>query len=187
MSADVVNLHAQVEAVLATLVKAATVELIKLFEGRHRASAWGPDATQRAGGEETSEITDSLWTGGAKRSVGVQVDPRDTCGMLILPVSELLCRERHGGGWGFTPPPTLLLCPERTRRVQECATILNPSPTSRRCPGPPIARGSFEGFQGAAAGGSEATDRCGFMGTRSTCGAPSGHILDCGWGGVAIV
>lgn len=101
MSADVVNLHAQVEAVLGTLVKAATVELIRLFEGGHRASAWGPDVTQRAGGKETSEVTDSLWTGDAKRSVGVQVDPRDICGMLTLPAH---------------PPVLRLRCPERTRR-----------------------------------------------------------------------
>lgn len=52
----------------------------------------------------------------------------------------------------------------------------NPPPTPRRCPGPPVRRGWFEGSQGAAAGGgsasqpsrsgSEATGRCEFTGRR---------------------
>lgn len=70
------NLQAQVEAVLGSLVKAATVELIKLFEGGFRATARGPDGNQCA---------DSRSTEGTKRSVGVQVDPQDTYGMLALP------------------------------------------------------------------------------------------------------
>lgn len=85
MSADELDLQAQVEAILGTLVRAASVELIKLFESRFRASASGPDATQRAGGKGGSEVTDSLSSGGAKRSVGVQVEP-DCVGMSGLPV-----------------------------------------------------------------------------------------------------
>lgn len=86
MSAEELNLQAQVEAILGTLVRAASVELIKLFESRFRASATGPDATQRDGGEEGFEVTDSLSSGGAKRSVGVQVEAPDCVGMSGLPV-----------------------------------------------------------------------------------------------------
>lgn len=80
MSAEDANLQAQVEAVLGTLVKAATVELIKLFESSFRVSALS--RTQRAGGKETFEVTDTLSAGAAKRSVGVQVEPQGTFGML---------------------------------------------------------------------------------------------------------
>lgn len=80
MSAEDANLKAQVEAVLGTLVKAATVELIKLFESRFRVAA--PSPTPCAGGKETFEVTNSLSTGGTKRSVGVQVEPQGTFGML---------------------------------------------------------------------------------------------------------
>lgn len=101
MSADVVNLQAQVEAVLGSLVKAATVELIKLFEGRFRATARGPDGTRCADGEETFEVTNSLSTEGTKRSVGVQVDPQDTYGMLALPVFLPSCAGDGFGQAGF--------------------------------------------------------------------------------------
>ncbi|TWW72957.1 zinc finger protein 135 [Takifugu flavidus] len=95
MSADVVNLQAQVEAVLGSLVKAATVELIKLFEGRFRATARGPDGTRCADGEETFEVTNSLSTEGTKRSVGVQVDPQDTNGVLVPPLDEDGLKDRR--------------------------------------------------------------------------------------------
>lgn len=76
MSASVVNLQAQVESVLGALVKAATVELTKLFESKYRASALDVDAgpTPGKGGNETVETPDSLSTGDTKRSIGVQVD-----------------------------------------------------------------------------------------------------------------
>lgn len=107
MSADVVNLQAQVEAVLGSLVKAATVELIKLFEGRFRATARGPDGNQCADGK----VPNSRSTEGTKRSVGVQVDPQDTYGMLALPVfpPELLCRDRSGR-LDFFPSPSCTVC-----------------------------------------------------------------------------
>lgn len=80
MSAEDANLQAQVETVLGTLVKAATVELIKLFESRFRVSARSP--SQCAGGKQSFEVSDSLSTGGTKRSVGVQVEAQGTFGML---------------------------------------------------------------------------------------------------------
>lgn len=140
MSADVVNLQAQVEAVLGSLVKAATVELIKLFEGRFRATARGPDGTQCADGEETFEVTNSLSTEGTKRSVGVQVDPQDTHGMLALPVLPRVVVQGQIGQAGFFrvqhPPALFAFMHERSAsctalvrlhsfqgRVEECATI----------------------------------------------------------------
>ncbi|CAB1434044.1 unnamed protein product [Pleuronectes platessa] len=75
MSADVVDLQAQVESVLVALVKAATVELTKLFESRYRASA-----AVAAGRTEDRREHDTLETpagpsaADTKRSIGVQVD-----------------------------------------------------------------------------------------------------------------
>lgn len=197
MSADVVNLQVQVEAVLGSLVKAATVELIKLFEGRFRATVRSPDATQCADGKETFEVTNSSSTEGTKRSVGVQVDPQDTYGVLPLPVfPRVVVQGQIRAGWIFFESDTLLHCHvclrarafsttlvrlhSFQRRLEECVTIETLPPTPRRCPGPPVRRGWFEGSQGAAAGGgsapqpsrfgSEATGRCGFMRRRSKSG-----------------
>lgn len=64
MSAGVVNLQAQVESVLGALVKAATVELTKLFESRYQASA--VDVGLRQVKSEDGSLD--------KRSIGVQVD-----------------------------------------------------------------------------------------------------------------
>ncbi|XP_014857691.1 PREDICTED: zinc finger and BTB domain-containing protein 14-like [Poecilia mexicana] len=74
MSADVVNIQAQVETVLGALVKAASVELIKLFESRYRAE---PVAAGRAEEEQRHGSLESLcavWNGDSKRSIGVQVE-----------------------------------------------------------------------------------------------------------------
>lgn len=74
MSADVVNIQAQVETVLGALVKAASVELIKLFESRYRGS---PVVVGRAEGDERKEGLESIfgaWNGKNKRSIGVQVE-----------------------------------------------------------------------------------------------------------------
>ncbi len=81
------NLQAQVEAVLGALVKAATVELTKLFESRYRASALDVDVgrTEDKGGNETLEPLGSLSAGDTKRSVGVQVDEH------LYPELELCC------------------------------------------------------------------------------------------------
>lgn len=76
MSAGGVNLQAQVESVLGALVKAATVELTKLFESRYRASALdgktGPIEDRKE--NETLETLSGLFTQKTKRSIGVQVD-----------------------------------------------------------------------------------------------------------------
>ncbi|XP_023277574.1 zinc finger protein 354C-like [Seriola lalandi dorsalis] len=76
MSAGVVNLQEQVESVLGALVKAATVELTKLFESKYQASAVdmevGRNEDKRE--NETLEKPDSLSTADTKRSIGVQVD-----------------------------------------------------------------------------------------------------------------
>lgn len=92
MSAENANLQAQVEAVLGTLVKAATVELVKMFESRFQMSALSP--TQRAGGKEASELTGSLSTGGTKRSVGVQVETQGIYGMLNFLFLQSSCAGR---------------------------------------------------------------------------------------------
>ncbi|XP_029971255.1 zinc finger protein 628 [Salarias fasciatus] len=69
MSTGVVTLQAQVESVLGRLVKAATVELTKLFESRYQASAGGAG---RAEGRDPEAPCGAA--GDTKRSVGVQVD-----------------------------------------------------------------------------------------------------------------
>uniref|UniRef100_A0A1A7XWL1 C2H2-type domain-containing protein n=1 Tax=Iconisemion striatum TaxID=60296 RepID=A0A1A7XWL1_9TELE len=78
MSAGFVNLQAQVESVLGSLVKAASVELIKLFESRYRASVVEVGLT---GGEEDNkpwESLDGAFCEDGKRSIGVQVE-KDIC------------------------------------------------------------------------------------------------------------
>ncbi|KAL6104686.1 uncharacterized protein ACO6RY_14360 [Pungitius sinensis] len=70
MSAGVASLQAQVELVLGALVKAATVELTKLFESGYRASL---DAG-RAEDKGRPATPGRLSTGDTTRSIGVQVD-----------------------------------------------------------------------------------------------------------------
>ncbi|XP_077354372.1 uncharacterized protein LOC144002754 [Festucalex cinctus] len=73
MSADAVNIHAQVESVLGALVKVATVELTKLFESRCR--AWAATVeVGRAGKGKGNESPDSLSSAERTRSIGIQVD-----------------------------------------------------------------------------------------------------------------
>ncbi|XP_067461183.1 uncharacterized protein si:rp71-1g18.1 [Thunnus thynnus] len=73
MSAGVVDIQAQVESVLAALVKVASVELTKLFESRYRASALDVQLGRTEDGKE-NETVESLSKGNRKRSIGVQVD-----------------------------------------------------------------------------------------------------------------
>lgn len=84
------NLQAQVESVLGALVKAATVELTKLFESRYRASALDVDVGRNEDKREneTVETLDSLSIEDTKRSIGVQVDrdmypPFELCGVCV--------------------------------------------------------------------------------------------------------
>ncbi|KAM9719942.1 uncharacterized protein ACNS7B_020587 [Menidia menidia] len=118
MSARGATLQAQVESVLGTLVRAATLELIKLFESRYRASAadgglaedntqseaWGPPLGGPLGG---------LWSGDAKRNIGIQVE-EDTPPLSELPDPTFLCDGgclKEPGGVevvGLTPPELLL-------------------------------------------------------------------------------
>ncbi|XP_051264913.1 zinc finger protein 585A [Dicentrarchus labrax] len=102
MSAGAVNLQAQVESVLGALVKAATVELTKLFESRYGASALDVDVgrTENKRENATLETLSSLSTGDTKRSIGVQVDediysPLELCGSPSLSDGDCLgeCRE----------------------------------------------------------------------------------------------
>ncbi|KAG8013903.1 Calsequestrin-1 [Nibea albiflora] len=76
MSEGVVNLQAQVESVLGALVKAATVELTKLFESRYGASVLAVDAgrTVNKGENDSMETLHSVPTSDTKRSIGVQVE-----------------------------------------------------------------------------------------------------------------
>lgn len=102
MSAGVVNLQAQVESVLGALVKAATVELTKLFESRYGASTLDVDAgrTDIKRENETLESLQGSSTGDTKRSIGVQVDEDiysslALCAPLFLSNGDCLneCRE----------------------------------------------------------------------------------------------
>ncbi|XP_023140308.2 zinc finger protein 133 [Amphiprion ocellaris] len=82
MSADVVNLEAQVESVLGALVKAATAELTKLFESRYRAAAVEAGRTEHQRENESLKTPERLPSGDTKRSIGVQVDvfpPLELC------------------------------------------------------------------------------------------------------------
>ncbi|XP_077472404.1 uncharacterized protein LOC144086360 [Stigmatopora argus] len=69
MSADAVNIQAQVESVLGALVKVATAELTKLFENRYRSVA----ASQQVGRADNG-FSDIFSPEERTRSVGVQVD-----------------------------------------------------------------------------------------------------------------
>lgn len=107
MSAGAVNLQAQVESVLGALVKAATVELTKLFESRFRASAVDVDVGRTEHKKQNGTL-DSLPIGDTTRSIGVQVDEgppflsdvdclrecREVEGCLIP--SEILLAEDNG-------------------------------------------------------------------------------------------
>ncbi|XP_037131084.1 zinc finger protein 670-like [Syngnathus acus] len=73
MSAEEVNIHAQVESVLGALVKVATVELTKLFESRYRASTATVEVGN-AGTGKVNESRDTLSSEERTRSIGVQVD-----------------------------------------------------------------------------------------------------------------
>lgn len=85
-AAGVVELQAQVESVLGALVRAATVELTKLFESRYGAPALdvNVDVDEDQGRaehrkeRETLQTSGGLSTGDTKRSIGVQVD-EDIC------------------------------------------------------------------------------------------------------------
>nr|XP_057922311.1 zinc finger protein 135 isoform X2 [Doryrhamphus excisus] len=78
MSADVVNIHEQVESVLGALVKVAAVELTKLFESRYRASAAvaepEPDSDRDENRKRGGKLECSLSSGQKTRSIGVQAD-----------------------------------------------------------------------------------------------------------------
>ncbi|CAK6967893.1 zinc finger protein 250 [Scomber scombrus] len=73
MSAYVVDIQAQVESVLAALVKVAAVELTKLFESRCPTAAVD-DRLGRAEDGKKNGTAESLSTEDSKRSIGVQVD-----------------------------------------------------------------------------------------------------------------
>ncbi|XP_013864401.1 zinc finger protein 135 isoform X2 [Austrofundulus limnaeus] len=118
MSAGVVNLQAQVESVLGALVKAASVELVKLFESRYRASAVDVGRTgPGGGGAEQSGDFESLFCVSSldsKRSIGVQVE-EDICPPLELDstlLHDVGCfsdsSEQLVEGCVITAPETLL-------------------------------------------------------------------------------
>ncbi|XP_057714003.1 zinc finger protein 229 isoform X1 [Corythoichthys intestinalis] len=69
MSADAVNIQAQVESVLGALVKIATMELTKLFESRYRSVA-----TSQEVGRADNDSQDTFSSEERTRSIGVQVD-----------------------------------------------------------------------------------------------------------------
>ncbi|KAG7227372.1 hypothetical protein INR49_000377 [Caranx melampygus] len=108
MSAAVVNLQAQVESVLGALVKAATVELTKLFESRYQASAVDVGLLHVKSEDAPLEKAVSVSTADTKRSIGVQVDDG------IYPM------------WGLSGPPLLSdgdclrECKGEVAMVEEC-------------------------------------------------------------------
>lgn len=89
MSAGVVNLQAQVESLLGALVKAASVELVKLFESRYRASAVDVGLARDNEESESLEVQGGLWFEDTKRSIGIQVE-EDVCSSLDLSHPSLL-------------------------------------------------------------------------------------------------
>ncbi|XP_040911326.1 zinc finger protein 263 [Toxotes jaculatrix] len=116
MSVDVVNLQAQVESVLGALVKAATVELTKLFESRYRASAVDVGRTEHKTENVILETLDSLSIADTKRSIGVQVDEGvdpllELSGPPFLSEGECLreCKEEVAVVEGQLIPPEILL------------------------------------------------------------------------------
>ncbi|XP_028988782.1 uncharacterized protein si:rp71-1g18.1 isoform X2 [Betta splendens] len=76
MSARATDLQAQVESVLGALVKAATVELTKLFETRYGVSPLQVGVGRNEDKEKTETIitVDDISTADTKRSIGVQVE-----------------------------------------------------------------------------------------------------------------
>lgn len=82
-STDTVDLQAQVESVLGALIKAASAELMKLFESRYGASAADVGHAGDSRKSETLQTQHSLWSGDTKRSIGVQVED-DICPLLDL-------------------------------------------------------------------------------------------------------
>lgn len=76
MSAANGNLQAQVESVLGALLKAATSELIRLFEGSCGASVLAPDAffAEPKARFKTADTTHASPSSTSQHSVGVQVD-----------------------------------------------------------------------------------------------------------------
>lgn len=104
MASGGVDLQQQVESVLGALVKAATIELTKLFESRYGASAQGVESacTENSKETETLKKLDDALTGNNKRSIGVQVDadvylPLEFCGPSLLSDGDCLgdCKEEE--------------------------------------------------------------------------------------------
>lgn len=89
-SRGALELQQQVESLLGALVKAAAVELTKLFERTYLAAA-SPADTGR--GDDQSGSLKTLNVADNKRSVGVQVDVVD-CGSSELS-GTCFCRTMH--------------------------------------------------------------------------------------------
>ncbi|XP_060900024.1 zinc finger protein 226 [Labrus mixtus] len=132
MSAGGVNLQAQVESVLGALVKAATVELTKLFESRYGASAQGLESgrTEDIKGNETLETLDRSPTGDTKRSIGVQVDedilvPLQLCGPPLISDDHCLrdCSEEVEVVEGCPIPSGILLAEVNGQVDPECSSL----------------------------------------------------------------
>ncbi|KAK7945119.1 hypothetical protein WMY93_000847 [Mugilogobius chulae] len=104
-----VDLQQQVETLLGTLVKAAAVELTKLFESTYFASAAATD-TGRGCDDSNGSVKPfyPLNAGDGKQSVGVQVDVVD-CGSTALSSDPFLCSdETDFKVEGLTPSGLLL-------------------------------------------------------------------------------
>lgn len=102
MSAANGNLQAQVESVLGALVKAATSELIRLFEGRCGALALAPDAffAEPKARHKTADTIRASSTSTSKHSIGVQVDldlcsPLEVFGKKVSEPATSCCRPQQ--------------------------------------------------------------------------------------------
>ncbi|XP_033837966.1 zinc finger protein 300 [Periophthalmus magnuspinnatus] len=106
-SRGVVELQQQVETLLGTLVKAAAVELTKLFESTYLASAAATDPGRRDNQSGSVKAFYPLNAAEGKQSIGVQVDVVD-CTPTALH-DPILCSDEVGFKVNDLMPPGLLL------------------------------------------------------------------------------
>ncbi|XP_063318062.1 zinc finger protein 449 [Pelmatolapia mariae] len=128
MSTVVVSLQAQVESVLGSLVKAASVELIKLFESRYRASEVDLGRGEDGKGSETSDV---LSSGDTKRSIGVQVgdsaeEPSLFHGLTFVSDSDYVRECKEVVMEGCVIPPEILLAEDNGPADPEWSSLKDP-------------------------------------------------------------
>ncbi|XP_024130182.1 zinc finger protein 23 [Oryzias melastigma] len=156
MSAGSVSLRAHVEAVLGSLVKAASVELIKLFESEYRACAADDVGRADHEGNETMETLQIFGIGNSKRSIGVQVT-EDFCPMLELSDLSLPSDESYLGEHLEVLVEGCLI-PSEMRRTVEADGHTDPegSPLKNQIVAELLNMGELDGLEGKAPTDNEA-------------------------------